>query len=168
MTVHSGTIRHMTSELVTRAELLLIKSRQQLLHSPLSEVQKTIEKLELVTTDPQFWQQSSASQTMQELAVIKTERDEILALQQATDDVAAALELSRDADKSQDSANLEATEAELRTTYQTLKQRLQAVEQKQYLSGPYDRLGCLFSVHSGQGGVEAMDWADMVNRMYTR
>ncbi len=37
-----------------------------------------------------------------------------------------------------------------------------------YLSGPYDDSRALMSIHSGQGGVEAMDWAQMLYRMYTR
>lgn len=37
-----------------------------------------------------------------------------------------------------------------------------------YLSGPYDVLNAVVSIHSGQGGVEAMDWAGMLHRMYIR
>ena len=36
------------------------------------------------------------------------------------------------------------------------------------LSGPYDSKNCLLEVHSGAGGTEACDWANMLYRMYTR
>jgi peptide chain release factor 2 len=50
---------------------------------------------------------------------------------------------------------------ELEKIVSTLSDRL-------YLSGPYDHLGCLISIHSWQGGVEAMDWAQMLYRLYTQ
>lgn len=35
-------------------------------------------------------------------------------------------------------------------------------------SGPYDSRDVIFSIHAGQGGTEAMDWASMLFRMYRR
>ncbi len=39
---------------------------------------------------------------------------------------------------------------------------------KLFLSGPHDQGDCIFGIHAGQGGTEAMDWAQMLYRMYTR
>ncbi|GDX61725.1 peptide chain release factor 2 [Candidatus Levyibacteriota bacterium] len=45
---------------------------------------------------------------------------------------------------------------------------LDKLEMLMYFSGHYDGNSAIFSIHSGQGGVEAMDWAEMLYRMYTR
>ena len=48
------------------------------------------------------------------------------------------------------------------------KELLEELEVFLYLSGPYDKNSAILSIHAGQGGVEAMDWAQMLFRMYTR
>src|ERR1035437_8037531 len=37
-----------------------------------------------------------------------------------------------------------------------------------YFTGDYDSGSAIIELHSGQGGVEAMDWTNMLYRMYTR
>ncbi len=45
---------------------------------------------------------------------------------------------------------------------------LNELEELLYFSNPYDSGSAILSLHAGQGGVEAMDWAHMLYRMYTR
>ncbi|MDP3998476.1 MAG: peptide chain release factor 2 [bacterium] len=51
---------------------------------------------------------------------------------------------------------------------ENLRKELERWEMQLFLSGPHDRGDAILSVHAGQGGVEAMDWAQMLLRMYTR
>ena len=52
--------------------------------------------------------------------------------------------------------------------YEEAKKLLEELEVYLYLSGPYDKSSAILAIHAGQGGVEAMDWAEMLFRMYTR
>lgn len=46
--------------------------------------------------------------------------------------------------------------------------KLSEIELKTFLSGEYDKNNCIMEIHSGAGGTEACDWANMLYRMYTR
>ena len=52
--------------------------------------------------------------------------------------------------------------------YNNDKSKLDELELQTYLSGDYDKNNCIFEIHSGAGGTEACDWANMLYRMYTR
>lgn len=49
-----------------------------------------------------------------------------------------------------------------------LRVSIEEVEFKSMLSGKDDNKNCILTIHSGAGGTEAQDWADMLMRMYIR
>jgi len=62
----------------------------------------------------------------------------------------------------------EATRAEAEQHAGEVARQIDALEFERMLSGPHDRAGAIVEVKSGAGGVEAMDWAAMLYRMYVR
>ena len=59
-------------------------------------------------------------------------------------------------------------EEDLKKEIKGLEDLLDKFELKLFLSHPHDESEAILSVHSGAGGVEAMDWASMLVRMYQR
>src|SRR4051812_26233115 len=49
-----------------------------------------------------------------------------------------------------------------------LQKDVEQFELDSTLSGPYDSSDAILVVHSGEGGVDAQDWAEMLSRMYVR
>lgn len=58
--------------------------------------------------------------------------------------------------------------AEVNAEVDRLVPAIAALETRSLLSGEYDRLGALVSIHPGAGGTESQDWAQMLFRMYMR
>ncbi len=57
---------------------------------------------------------------------------------------------------------------EISEKLQQLEKLVSDAEIQMMLSGPHDRSNAIFSIHSGSGGTESQDWAQMLYRMYTR
>ena len=57
---------------------------------------------------------------------------------------------------------------EIQSMFDKLREDLAAMRVKTLLTGKYDGCGAIVSIHAGTGGVDAMDWASMLLRMYTR
>ena len=57
---------------------------------------------------------------------------------------------------------------EIEDELQSLEKSLEEAEFKNMLSGKDDDKNCILTIHSGAGGTEAQDWAEMIMRMYLR
>lgn len=61
-----------------------------------------------------------------------------------------------------DMTRLYIEEGELEEAAENIKQ----LERNLYFTGPYDKGPAIFTIQAGQGGTEAMDWAEILERMY--
>ena len=61
-----------------------------------------------------------------------------------------------------------ATEAEMDEHYRATMERIEALELRNMLRGEEDKMGAIMDINAGAGGTEALDWASMLLRMYTR
>lgn len=73
-------------------------------------------------------------------------------------------ELIELADEEKDESLLNEIESE----FNDLQENITDLELKSMLSGKFDEKNCIMTIHSGAGGTEAQDWAEMLLRMYLR
>ncbi len=113
--------------------------------------------LESDTLQPEFWQNSeNAKYVMSKVGVLKDEIEEAQSLQS---DIASLVELF-------DSIEKETEQNELIEEYESLRERYENFSIKKFLSNRYDKADAIMTIHAGQGGTEANDWANMLLRMY--
>ncbi len=129
------------------------------------EIQSLQSKLDLLqtrSTDPSLWHdETNARQVLQELTHTQNTIKEFHQLDQ---DYQTLLELSSLEQQSKDQSLAQ----DLEQLSRQLNAKIKRLELETYLSGKFDKSEVILSVHSGQGGTEAMDWAAMLFRMYTR
>jgi len=158
---------------LSKAELQQWLTKAQDLLVTAGEVEKRaqlqIEQTKM--THPGFWDLPEAQAVVQNISQLEGELGQINSLRQILTDIQALQELGATLTTNQTN-QVEVVDAELQREFQQVAKQLVVLttqlELKQYLTGRYDACGALFSIHSGQGGTEAMDWADMLRRLYTR
>jgi peptide chain release factor 2 len=107
----------------------------------LAEKKEKIREIELESSQSSFWlNHQQAAKKMKEMSVMQKEIEEVEFLQELI-------------------ANGMQEEAE---------SKINELEKLLYFSGTHDESGAILAIHAGQGGTEAMDWSEMLFRMYTR
>ncbi len=120
-----------------------LNSRLEAIKKKLNLVQlkEKMAVLQKESENPSFWQNhEQASEKMKQLSFWQKEISQV-------EDLEALIKAGKD---------------------QEAGSELDKLELKTFLSGQHDQAAAILSIHSGQGGVEAMDWTAMLKRMYLK
>ena len=109
-----------------------------------------------------FWQdQSLSNQTIKELKDIKNVVEDYQKLLKQMEELEILFELNNE-------ENSNEMWQEILSYTIDLEQELDKQDKRRLFSGEYDRNNAIVTIHSGAGGTESQDWADMLLRMYLR
>lgn len=112
--------------------------------------------------DPNFWNNQRKSQAIiSELNDLKNTLKEAQDLREQIENNLETLSLLK---SEMDQEVLELISSEI----VSIEERLNLLEEQQYLNGANDKNDAILEIHSGAGGTEACDWANMLYRMYLR
>jgi peptide chain release factor 2 len=126
----------------------------------LPKLQARLAELEDLMSGSDFWDnQEKAQAQVEEVASLRKKVTPFLEIEKKLAD----LEVLKDF-ISEDPSLL----PELEREHGAFLRSLDGFELQQFLSGPTDRANCFLTIHSGAGGTESQDWADMLMRMYVR
>jgi len=117
-------------------------------------------------TAPDFWSNRERAQAdVEEVSRLRSLINPFQQLEREIEDFSALQELAAE---ESDPAHRAQAEKEVATEHDRLSHQLDEFELRQFLSGENDRSNAFVTIHSGAGGTESCDWADMLLRMYQR
>lgn len=128
----------------------------------IDDMQAQVAELEILASAPDLWDdQANAQRVTGKLSVLQADIGRIKNLRSRVDDVQVLWEMG---EAEGDQGILDEVGAELIA----LEKSIGELEVRTLLSGEYDHREALISIRSGAGGVDAADWAEMLQRMYLR
>lgn len=128
----------------------------------LSKLKNQIEELEAKTLKSDFWDDvNEAQKIMQEANILKDKINSYDEIVNRVDDIEVIIELASEEEDN-------SLEKELKSSLNEAEEKIDALKLNTLLNGEHDKNNAILSIHSGAGGLEAQDWAEMLLRMYKR
>ncbi|MDT0301631.1 peptide chain release factor 2 [Streptomonospora wellingtoniae] len=123
---------------------------------------REIDELREQSADPELWNDPDrAQQVTRRLSHLESTVSKVGTIRRRLDDLSVLYELA----SSEDDPD---TRTEADNELESLRSDIGELEVRTLLSGPYDEREALVSINSQAGGIDAADWAQMLQRMYLR
>lgn len=121
-----------------------------------------VKKLEQEMQDVNFWNDKGrANNVISNLNALKDGIESIESLKNKIDNNLDLIELLEE-ENDEELGNL------IINDYNSIEKELKQLEMELLLNNPYDKNNAILEIHSGAGGTEACDWANMLYRMYLK
>jgi peptide chain release factor 2 len=121
-----------------------------------------IAEIEKKMSAADFWNnQEAALALVDEMKALKSMLEPVVSASSSLSDCVELLELAS-------AENDGDTVAEITAQILALPEEVDRIETMSLLSDPHDAEPCFFSVHTGAGGADACEWAEILLRMYRR
>ena len=131
-------------------------------HFDIEKINHGIQELEQGMQQEGFWNDSEkAAATLKSVKVLKDKLERYESLKSSYEDLHVLIDLGME---EQDSSISD----EVADSLKALIHVVEDMRIETLLVGEYDRNNAILSIHSGAGGIDAQDWAEMILRMYTR
>ena len=133
-----------------------------MIHFDLAGLKSELLRLSEKSEGENFWSdQENAKKVLKEKKDIENKIKEYEGIVSLFDDAETLVTL---AEEEEDASLID----EIKTTYEEAVEKLESFKIKTLLNDKYDGNNAIISIHAGSGGTDAMDWAAMLLRMYTR
>lgn len=152
-------------------ELMEYKQRAQELIPKIEELKGALNidklsaeyaELEAQTSDNNFWNDVENSQkVVQQMNQRKAKIDRYTKMATRNEDILMLISMATEEDD-------DSMSDEILAELTSLEHDVEQMTLETMLSGEYDRLPAIITLHAGAGGTEAQDWALMLYRMYIR
>ena len=146
------------------------RSKKSVTLFDLARLREELERANREIEQPDFWNNLEyAQKVMKEKKTMEATIENYESLEKSLSDIGEMIELTEMEEASGASAEeLAEMAAGIEADYADFEKKLEDLRLKTLLTGKYDHCGAILSVHAGAGGVDAMDWASMLLRMYMK
>lgn len=149
-------------ELKEKLEIAKTEIAKALKTVNLDELKGRVQQLETLMNEQGFWDDNERAQKIsREVSELQKMIEEWEHIERDCDELSGLVEVTSPEENPKEAE-------ELRRMIEKFDKKWQDLSIKSFLGGEYDKNNAILSIHSGTGGKDAMDFSDMLLRMYLR